>query len=120
MTEAEDVIISSDGEVFERVLLRDAGYGVAVASDGRNGLRRSVGRAQVNIRFSRATGTATSKWRRVERKGAGTIRFHNQGPGLGPPLTLIGKQLTMRLDDGRTLEFMLCDSGNIVDVRVTN
>lgn len=117
MTEAEDVIISSGGEVFERVLLRDAGYGVACGS---NGLARSVGRAQVNICLPRAAGTTTSKWRKVERKGAGTIRFHNQGPSLGPPLALIGKQLTMRLHDGRMLDFRLCDSGNIVDVRVTN
>lgn len=116
-TEAED-IISSNGEVFERVP-RDAGYGFAVASGGRDGLRRSVGRAHINIRIARAAGTTTSERRKAERKGVGTIRFHNQGP-LGVPLALIGKQLTMRLDDGRTLDFMLCDSGNIIAVRVTN
>jgi hypothetical protein len=108
-------IISSDGEVFERVLLRDAGYGVTIPWDGLDGLRRSVGRAHVNIRLPRAAGTTTSDERKAEQKG--TIRFYHQGPG-GPSLTLVGKQLKMRLNDGRMLDFMLCDSGNILDVRV--
>jgi hypothetical protein len=109
-------IISSDGEVFERVLLRHANYGVAVSLDGLDGLRRrSVGRARVNIRLPRAAGTTTSDERKAEQEG--TIRFYHQGP-LGPPVALVGQQLTMRLTDGRTLDFMLCDSGNIIDVRV--
>ena len=108
-------IISSDGEVFERVRLRHANYGVAVSLDSLGGLRRSVGRAHVNIRLPRAAGTTTSDERKAEQKG--TIRFYHQGPG-GPSLTLVGKQLKMRLNDGRMLDFMLCDSGNIIDVRV--
>jgi hypothetical protein len=86
----------------------DAGYAVVGASDGRDGLRRLVGRAHVKIRIPRAAGTTTCERRKAERKGVGSIRFDNQGP-LGAPLALIGKQLTMRLDDGRTLDFMLCD-----------
>ena len=108
-------IISSDGEVFERVRLRHANYGVAVSLDSLGGLRRSVGRAHVNIRLPRAAGTTTSDERKAEQKG--TIRFYNQGP-LGPSVTLVGQQLKMRLTDGRMLDFMLCDSGNIIDVRV--
>ena len=110
-------IISSDGEVFERVRLRDVDLGAAVSRDGLDGLRRrSVGRAHVNIRLPRAAGTTTSDERKAEQKG--TIRFYNQGPSLGPSVTLVGQQLSMRLNDGRMLDFMLCDSGNIIDVRV--
>lgn len=109
--------ISSDGEVFERVRLRDADLGAAVSLDGLDGLRRrSVGRARVNIRLPRAAGTTTSDERKAEQQG--TIRFYNQGPSLGPSVTLVGQQLEMRLNDGRMLDFMLCDSGNIIDVRV--
>jgi hypothetical protein len=108
-------IISSDGEVFERVPLRHANLGVAVSLDSLGGLRRSVGLAHVNIRLPRAAGTTTSDERKAEQKGI--IRFHHQGP-LGPPVALVGQQLTMRLNDGRTLDFTLCDSGNIIDVRV--
>ena len=108
-------IISSDGEVFERVL-RHANLGVAVSLDGLDGLRRrSVGRAHVNIRLPRAAGTTTSDERKAEQQGI--IRFYHQGP-LGPPVALVGQQLTMRLNDGRTLDFTLCDSGNIIDLRV--
>jgi hypothetical protein len=109
--------ISSDGEVFERVRLADADLGAAVSLDGLDGLRRrSVGRARVNIRLPRAAGTTTSDERKAEQQG--TIRFYNQGPSLGPSVTLVGQQLEMRLNDGRMLNFMLCDSGNIIDVRV--
>lgn len=109
--------ISSDGEVFERVRLRDADLGAAVSLDGLDGLRRrSVGRAHVNIRLPRAAGTTTSDERKAEQQG--TIRFYNQGPSLGPSVTLVGQQRKMRLNDGRMLDFMLCDSGNIIDVRV--
>jgi hypothetical protein len=108
-------IISSDGEVFERVLLRHANYGVAVSLDSLGGLRRSVGLAHVNIRLPRAAGTTTSDERKAEQQGI--IRFYHQGP-LGPPVALVGQQLTMRLNDRRTLDFTLCDSGNIIDLRV--
>jgi hypothetical protein len=110
-------IISSDGEVFERVRLRHANLGVAVSRDGLAELRRrSVGRAHVSIRLPRATGSTSSGKRNAELQG--TIRFANQGPSLGPSVTLVGQQLKMRLTDGRTLDFMLCDSGNIINVRV--
>jgi hypothetical protein len=83
---------------------------------------RSVGRAHVDIRLPRAAAT-TSERRTAEREGTGrrmgTIRFQSQGL-LGPPAALIGKALTMRLDDGRTLEFMLFDSRNIQVLRITD
>ena len=83
---------------------------------------RSVGRAHVDIRIPRAAAT-TSERRTAEREGAGrrmgTIRFQGQGL-LGPPAALVGKVLTMRLDDGRTLEFMLFDSRNIHVLWITD
>jgi two-component system, cell cycle response regulator CpdR len=115
-TEAADVI-SSSGDVFELVP-RDAGAEFAVASERRDGHRNSVGRANATVYVPRTAGTVSDR-PAAHRKGTGIIRFHDQGP-VGPPLALIGKQLRMRLDDGRTLDFVLCDSGNMAAVRIAS
>ena len=93
--------ISGDGDVF----------------DG----ERAIGRAHVDICVPPAA-VATSerhKDERSEKDGRmGMIWFQGQTP-LGPPFALIGKELKMRLDGGRSLDFMLCDSGNIHALRIT-
>ena len=91
--------ISGDGDIFEG--------------------ERAIGRAHVDIRVPRASvGERRKAERRSTARRMGTIWFQGQTP-LGPPLDLIGKELSMRLDDGRTMEFMLFDSGNIHVRRIT-
>jgi hypothetical protein len=96
-----DSDISGDGDVFD--------------GDG------AIGRAHVDIRVPRAA-VATTERHKAERSGKdgrmGTIWFLGQTP-LGPPLALIGKELSIRLDGGRTVQFTLFDSGNIHVLRVT-
>jgi hypothetical protein len=96
-----DSDITGDGQVF----------------DG----ERAIGRAHVDIRVPRAA-IVTGERHKAERRGedgrVGTIWFLGQTQ-LGPPLTLIGKELSMRLDSGRTVQFMLFDSGNIRVLAVT-
>jgi hypothetical protein len=96
-----DPDISGDGDVFHG--------------------ERAIGRAHVDIRVPRGA-VATSERDKPEPSGKdgrmGTIWFLGQTP-LGPPLALIGKELSIRLDSGRTVQFMLFDSGNIHVLRVT-
>lgn len=77
---------------------------------------RAVGRARLTARRPRPPDT-TGERRGAEQRLVGKIVFDGAAP-TGPPLDLIGKRLTMRLDDGRTLDLMLFDSGNIHVIRV--
>ena len=91
--------ISGDGDIF----------------DG----ERAIGRAHVDIRVpSASSGERHKAERRSTARRMGAIWFQGQTPS-GPPLDLIGKELTMRLDDGRTVEFVLFDSATIHVRRIT-
>ena len=85
--------ISGDGDVF----------------DG----ERAIGRAHVDSRVPPAA-AATSERHKAERsetgRRRGTILFHGQTP-LGPPFALIGKELKLRLDDGRSLDSCCATAG---------
>ena len=92
--------ISGDGDVF-------------------NG-ESAIERAHVDMRVPRgAPATGRCKAERIGTgRRMGTIWFQGQPPP-GPPPDLIGKDLTLRLDDGRSVEFKLFDSGTIQVLRIT-